>query len=111
MGNTENKKAYVYIKIHKVGRIRILAVCDVELLGKKFKDGGLQLEVSVRFYGGEKVPLDDKLFRLIEEAEIVNMVGERVISEAIKRGIVCKEGVIRIANIPHVQIIKDLGWY
>jgi len=96
---------YVYVKLHTRGSVSVLAICDEDLLGKSFREGMLKLEVKRDFYGERKVPIDEAL-RMIEEAEIVNMVGRNVIGEAIRRGLIPSEGVITIAGVPHVQIIK-----
>lgn len=97
---------YVYIKVHMRGNVMVLAICDEELLGRKFEEGIFTLEVKEDFYGDRRVPIDDELFKLIDEAHIVNMVGSRIVEEAIRRGVVPREGVLKIAGIPHVQVVK-----
>lgn len=96
---------YVYIKLHTRGELTILAICDEEILGKTYREGILRLEIKKEFYGDRKVTIDEAL-RMIDEVMIVNMVGRNVVGEAIKRGIIPSEGVITVAGIPHVQIIK-----
>ena len=97
--------SYAYMKVHVKGNVRVLAICDEEILGKTFREGKLKIEVKKEFYGDKKVLLDE-VFEAIENADIVNMVGENVVNEAIRRGCVLEEGIIRIAGIPHVQIVK-----
>jgi len=93
------------MKIHRRGNIKILAICDEDILGKTFREGRMKIEIKEEFYGERKIPLND-IFELIEDADIVNMVGKRVIYEAIKRGYIPQEGIIEVAGIPHVQIVK-----
>ena len=74
----ENMKTGILIKIHKSAGKEILAVADKEIIGKKFEEGELCLDVSERFYKGEekteeeiilerKIISEDKLFELKSE--------------------------------------------
>ncbi len=96
---------YVYVKLHERGGVLILAICDEDILGKSFREGQLRLDVNPEFYGGEKVTLEEAL-KLMDKANIINMVGRNIVEEAIRRGYVPVEGVITIAGVPHVQIVK-----
>ena len=96
----------VYIKKHVKGNIVLIAVCDKEILGMTFREGRLKIEIKNSFYGGELKPIDDELFKMLNNANIVNMVGKTIIEEAIKRGFIPREGVLTIAGIPHVQIVR-----
>ena len=44
----------MYLKSHQHGAHTLIAVCDCDLLGKKFTEGHLKIEVSPDFFGGEK---------------------------------------------------------
>jgi len=44
----------IYIKIHNAYR-RIVAVCDADLIGKKFEEGNVQIDVNEKFYKGDLV--------------------------------------------------------
>ncbi|MCS7134728.1 MAG: DUF424 family protein [Candidatus Pacearchaeota archaeon] len=93
----------VLIRIHEAYR-KIVAVCDPELLGKKFEEGNLQLEINERFYNGKKI--DEKsAIKILKKAQAedacFNFVGEKSIKIAIKAGIIDKECVLRIQGIPH----------
>ena len=94
-----------YIKLHRRGRDVVLAVCDEELLGKSFSDGRLKIHVKEEFYGGERVGIE-RVFEAMEEATIINAIGERVVSAITRGNEVLEEAVIRVCGIPHIQIIK-----
>lgn len=83
----------------------LIAACDWELLGNVYREGRLKMEVSKEFYGGRLTDVEE-VVRSIDLADIVNLVGERVVGEAIRRGKVHRDAVIRIAGVPHVQIMK-----
>ncbi|MHA1593606.1 MAG: DUF424 domain-containing protein [Candidatus Baldrarchaeia archaeon] len=95
----------VYLKIWNLGNQIMVAVCDENLLGKKFRDGDLKLEVKEDFYGGELVPIEEGV-KAVKKAMIANIVGENIVRELIKENLIVEEAVIRIAGIPHVQIVR-----
>lgn len=91
------------VKVHESYR-KVVAVCDAELLGKRFVEGQMQLDVKKDFYRGDKME-EDRVVKLLQEADkedaTFNLVGERAVSAGIKAGIVDAQGVIKIAGIPH----------
>ena len=40
----------MYVKIHKKQGSTVVAIADKELIGKRFEEGKLQLEISEYFY-------------------------------------------------------------
>ena len=94
-----------WIKLHhsKTGEI-VLAVCDEELLGKRLKlNERLSIEVSQSFYGGVLIARDD-LDKYLKQATIVNMLGEKAVSYAMKKGFIVEKAVMRIGGVPHIQL-------
>jgi hypothetical protein len=93
----------MYIKVHNSYRT-VVALCDKELIGKKFEEGILQLDVRENFYKGEEVT-SEQLAGLIakhaREDATFNIVGKESIATAIKAGIISEEGVAKIAKIPY----------
>lgn len=99
----------VYAKVYRVTTVDgvevVLAACDSELLGRVFREGGVVLHVNEEFYKGELYTLDEVL-RLMEAATVINLVGRRVVSAAIKAGIVHKDAVLVVEGVPHAQVVK-----
>lgn len=92
----------MFVKVIKSYRV-IVAVCDSELLNKKFEEGNFQLDVKENFYKGERVS-EEKLIEIFEdmirEDATFNIVGEKSVSAALKSGIVTEEGIKKIQGIP-----------
>jgi hypothetical protein len=82
----------------------IVAICDQEILGQSFEEGERCLHVSESFYGGQLVSIEEGL-QALKAASIGNIVGERIVEQAIKAQLIHQNGVIRIQNIPHAQLI------
>lgn len=97
----------ISIKIHEAYR-KIVAVCDKELIGKKFEENNLQLDINPKFYSGEYKDDEDNEEEIIEllkdqekEDSCFNIVGENACNIAIKAGIIDESSIIQIQGIKH----------
>ncbi len=97
----------IYLKIHYVGKEVLVAACDMEVLGKRFSEGKISIEVYESFYKGSLVTVEEAL-NAIGNATIANLVGKRIVNEAIKRGLVHPDAVLKIGKTLHAQIVKIL---
>ena len=95
----------IRLKRHSCGHELLVAACDEGLLGKTFEEGELRLEVSERFYGGEKVEAR-MLVEVLALATIGNLVGEETVEAASGAGLVDPECVIRVQGVPHAQMVR-----
>ena len=99
----------MFAKIHKSHNIRpVIAICDSELLGKKFEEKKRQLDVRENFYKGTEMNKEEviKLIQrqMIEDASF-NIVGKESISIALEAGIITREGVRKIKGIPFALVL------
>jgi hypothetical protein len=95
----------VYVKLKKVNRNVLLAICDCEILGKTLREGKIVFHVKDEFYNGGRVTLEEAI-DMIENSTIVNMVGKKCVEKAIEKGYVHPEAVLNIEGVPHAQIVK-----
>jgi len=95
----------VYMNLKKIGRNVLLAICDCEVLGKTLREGKIVFHVKEEFYKGTKVSIEEAVC-MIENSNIVNMIGKNVVKKAIEKGHVHPEAVLNIEGIPHAQIVK-----
>jgi len=93
------------VKLNRVGRNVLLAVCDCEVLGKTFCEGKIVFSVKEDFYKGVKVDIDEAM-SMVENSTIVNMIGKKVVKRAIEKGYVHPEAVLEIQGVLHAQIVK-----
>jgi hypothetical protein len=95
----------ISVKRHSTGNELLVAACDCALLGKRFEEGELCLELRKGFYDGERV--DRRLLvEVLALATIANLAGEETVGAAVEAGLVDPECVIRIAGVPHAQLVK-----
>ena len=95
----------VYIKLNKVGRNVLLAICDTELLGKTLRQDKIVFQISEEFYNGGKTTVEEAV-AMIANSNIVNLVGCKCVEHAIQKGYVHPEAVLHIEGVPHAQIVK-----
>ncbi len=86
----------------------VVAVCDADLVGKRFEEGDLQLEVKESFFKGEKATEEEaiKIMQdMVLEDATFNIVGQKSINAAIKAGIISEEGIRKIQGVPFVLVL------
>ncbi len=87
------------------GRL-ILAVCDPGLVGLVFEDGSFVLDLSRKFYKGD-LTSDEVAVSLMKESYILNLVGEHSIKLALSKGLVSKNLIFKIKNVPYAYCVND----
>jgi len=90
--NVIRRDGYVFVNI-----------CEPELIGKTFREGEIRLTVDREFYEGQEVHID-YAFSLLNEANVVSIIGSKIVDEAIKRGLIKEEGVISVQGVKFAQI-------
>ncbi|MCD6301481.1 MAG: DUF424 family protein [Staphylothermus sp.] len=100
----DNDQVRVYVKIHKYGEERIIAICDEDLLGKNIIDEekGIKFYVDPYFYKGELLSIS-KALMLLKRASIANLVGKNIVNAAKNNGLIHENAVLYIKDIPHAQ--------
>lgn len=91
------------VKIHEAYR-KIIAICDSELLGKKFEQDNLQIDIKEGFYKGKEMN-EKQVLDILKDAQredaCFNIVGKESISVALQAEIINEKNIITIQNIPH----------
>jgi len=95
----------ITVKMHRSGSELLLAAADKDLVGKKFSDGPLRLDVLPSFYEGEDAD-EELLLNRLSMCSMANLVGERTIAIAAREGYIDCECVLRISGVPHAQLAK-----
>lgn len=95
----------IYLKKNTNEESEIIALCDSELIGKKFSENGLSLDIIERFYKGEMLE-EDEIVKILKNAKNINIVGKEAITLALKSGIIEEENIIKVKNIPHALVFE-----
>ncbi|MEN3035166.1 MAG: DUF424 family protein [Candidatus Methanosuratincola sp.] len=82
----------------------MVAVCDPQLLGKKFSEGRLLLDVNEAFYKGELISAEAAIDYL-RKATVANLVGEFAVRCGKEAGLIHEDGIMTVNGIPHAQFV------
>jgi uncharacterized protein len=97
----------MFVKISKSYR-DVIAICDSELLGKKFEQGRFQLNIKESFFKGEKFSEEEvrKIMRnRVREDATFNIVGKKSVNLALKENLIIKKGIKKIQGIPFTMVL------
>ena len=95
----------VYLRTSRHGRDTIVAVCDIELLGKTLLGGRVPFKVNEDFYKGISGSIEEAI-EAMRRATICNLVGKRIVDAAVKERMVHSKAVIYLGDVPHAQIVR-----
>jgi len=102
---SEIERKEMCLKTYQQGRETLIAVCDSDILGEKFKEGHLCIEVSPDFFGEEKATGSDVEMALLQ-ATMANFVGCKAVEHAIRLGYVERENVLSIDGVLYAQMVR-----
>ncbi len=95
------------IKIHKSYRL-VVAVCDSDIIGKRFEQGNKLLDVRENFYNGEEFE-EQKAIAMMKsyaaEDATFNIIGEKSCQAALKAGLISKEGIKKVQGVPFALVL------
>ncbi len=86
----------------------VVAVCDSDLLGKRFEEGRFQLDVKESFYKGDEKSENEAINLMKDMARedaTFNIVGEKSVKAALKAGIIHEESVREIKGIKFALVL------
>jgi uncharacterized protein len=97
----------MFVKIHSSYR-NVVAICDENLIGKKFEEGGKQLDVRESFYKGDIKSFEETLEivkkQTIEDSTF-SIVGDESVKVAIEAGVVLEKDIKKVENVPFVLVL------
>lgn len=86
----------------------IVAICDENLIGKKFEEEKKQLDIKESFYLGE-IKNSEEIKQIIRDYSLedatFNIVGKNSVKLALSVGLVDEKSVGKIAEIPYILIL------
>lgn len=91
------------MKVYDMGNEVLVAVCDSDIVGQRFKEEGLQIEVNENFYGEQEVE-EEEVRRALKRATIANLSGKKAVELAIDYGMVDESNVLDIGGCWHAQM-------
>ena len=93
------------LKVHESSSGRVVALSDVHVLGKKFFENDIILDVDADFFGGKKVRADE-IISAVKDASNANIVGNDVVSLLVEKGIIAPTGVKTVGGVKFAHIYR-----
>ena len=95
----------IYVKKHKSETSEVTAICDEDLIGKKFKGNKIKINITERFYKGDLLE-DNDVIKTIETSNNINIIGKNSINLALKIKLIEKNEVRKIQDTPFAFIFR-----
>ena len=97
----------IFVKIHRSVR-NVVAICDSELIGKRFEEGIREIEIKERFFRGKDLSKEEAILIIKQqkmEDATFNIVGKEAIEAAIEAELITKKHVGHIDKIPFALVL------
>ncbi|MEM5873857.1 MAG: DUF424 family protein [Acidilobaceae archaeon] len=100
--------ARFHLKMYTLPLGELMAsIVDEDALGlvERDEEKGLIIDVNESFYKGEIVEESEAL-RVIEEAEVIILVGKRAVRLGVESGYVHEDTILKVGSLEYAQIVK-----
>ncbi|MEK6852586.1 MAG: DUF424 family protein [Nanoarchaeota archaeon] len=98
----------IVVKVHHAYR-DVIAVCDADLIDKKFEEGKRQIDARANFYKDKELNYEKAVKLMKEQAKedaTFNIVGKNSIKAALEAGIIAKEGIAKVQGVPFALVLS-----
>ena len=92
----------IYYKLYEREWGIMVAACDKDLCNKTLKGKDIEFFINPRFYKEAEAD-KDKFIEILKGASSVNLVGNDSVECGIAVGLIKKDNIVNITDIPHAQ--------
>lgn len=83
----------------------MIDICDLELLGSKLEQDGLAIDITESYFK-QQVIAQHEAGDLLKKCSIANLVGDKIVSQALSMKMAKEASVKRISGVPFLMIFK-----
>lgn len=80
-------------------------ICDLNLIGSKLEQQGLVINLTREYYQQEVIE-QNYAQHLLQKCGIANLVGERIVKQALDMKLAKEDSVRKISGVPFLMIYK-----
>mgnify|MGYP001560218328 CR=1 FL=1 len=84
----------------------LIVVTDADIIGKKFEEERLQLDLTKKFYQGE-VKSKEEVKKIMVAARHIHLTGKGAIAIGVEMDLVDPKKIIFIDKVPHAEIMNE----
>ncbi|UXD22582.1 hypothetical protein IPA_06440 [Ignicoccus pacificus DSM 13166] len=93
-----------WVRVHDLGEHVFVTVVDKELLGKRFKEGDIILDINEDFFKGELLDEELALARM-EAATSLYVIGKRAVKLAVEGEFIHPAAIKKVEGVPYAQML------
>ena len=82
----------------------IIVVTDKDIMGEKFSEGKLKLDLREKFYEGEEMELEE-VVELLKSGSVFHLTGKEAVSLGIKIDLIDPKRVLVVNHVPHAEAV------
>lgn len=82
----------------------LLVVTDKNILGKKYEQGKLQLDLSQEFYQGEEKN-EQEVKAAFQKARHIHLTGKKSVALGVELDLIDQQRALWISGIPHAETV------
>ena len=83
----------------------MINICDIELIGSRLQEGELLIDITKEYFQQEIIEAVEAE-ELLRTCSIANLVGERIVSQAVQLKLAKERSIRRISGVPFLMIFK-----
>lgn len=84
----------------------LIIVTDKDILGKIFKEGKVQLDLTKEFYQGTMMN-EEKIKESFQKARHLHLTGKEAVALGIKLNLVDTNKILYVKKIPHAEVVIE----
>ena len=83
----------------------MIDICDIELIGSRLQEGELLIDITKEYFQQEIIEAV-RAEELLRTCSIANLVGERIVSQAVQLKLAKELSIRKISGVPFLMIFK-----
>ena len=105
--NQSKKFKMKFVVSEKMGpHGKLLVITDLGIIGKKFEERNLQLDLTQKFYQGEEKS-EEELKKIINFIRHLHLTGKGAVAFGLNMGLVESNKILYVDNIPHAEVVVE----
>lgn len=84
----------------------LLVITDSEIVGKRFEQGKLQLDLTTQFYKGQEKNVEE-IEEIVSRARYIHFTGDKSVQLGLNLKLIDQKKILHIAGIPHAEVVQE----
>jgi len=85
---------------------KLIIITDKDIVGQKFMEGKLQLDLTSDFYKGQEEN-EETVRDLMHKGYVFHLTGKKTVEMGVKEGLVDEKRVLLVKGVPHAEVMVE----